>query len=170
MKKVCPSCKEEYETLDSRKKFCGRACAARYNNKGRKLTSEHREKVSKSLKRFYAENPDKIRKGTDAAKAVAKYTKGRHKAPKNIFNMSKRTTAKILSRLDLKCSRCDWNEEICDLHHIRGRKIKDPHNHRNLSYICPNCHRLAGSGKIAPEDLVSFEEQVGDKWKECYLG
>ena len=63
-----------------------------------------------------------------------------------------------------------WNEDICDIHHINGRTIQDAHHHSNLCYLCPNCHRLAGKGKIKPEQLINFESQVGDKWKEAYLG
>ena len=171
IQKICPSCKDAYETTDSRRIFCSRQCAARYNNTGRKPTEEHKKKVGESLSRLYAKQPSLIQRGHKHALAVAKYTRGRHnKNPKHIFNMSKRTTSKILRRLAIGCSFCGWDKALGDIHHIEGRKISDPHNHKRLSYLCPNCHRLVESGKIDTKELMTFEEQVGDKWLEFYYG
>lgn len=96
-------------------------------------------------------------------------TRGRpRKNPDNIFDVSSRTTRKILTRMNLKCSHCGWNKDICDIHHINGKKIENPNNHRNLSYLCPNCHRLAGKGKILKEELINLYDYVGDNWKQHY--
>jgi hypothetical protein len=38
----------------------------------------------------------------------------------------------------------------------------------NLTYLCPNCHRKAHNGLLKYEDLKSFAEVVGDRWKEHY--
>ncbi len=168
--KVCIQCKEKYETKDRRQKCCGRSCGGKYGNKGRKLTDEHKKKVSKSLKLFYKNNPHRIRRGEKAAAAVAGYTKGKYLEPKNIFDLNNRTRGKVMRRLKVSCSRCEWNEAPGDLHHIYGRKIKDPHNHKHLSYLCPNCHRMAEVGKIKPEELMTFREQVGNRWKKYYYG
>ena len=51
-----------------------------------------------------------------------------------------------------------------------GRKIDEANDHSNLTYLCPNCHRLFHTKKIDINDVISFEDQVGDKWKEYYYG
>lgn len=110
----------------------------------------HLEKISKSVK----EALDKLEKII----------------PNSILEISKRTTSKILRRLNIGCSRCGWNEDICDIHHIYGRKIENANNHKNLCYLCPNCHRLANNNKILPNELISIYEYVGDNWKLVYYG
>ena len=84
-----------------------------------------------------------------------------HKA-KSIYELTTSTRNLILEQLKIGCSRCGWNEEKCDFHHISGRNIEDEHTHVNLSYLCPNCHRIAHNRDI---QLTTFEMQVGDKWK-----
>ena len=92
------------------------------------------------------------------------------KNPLSILELPGRTVTKILKRLGIGCSVCGWNEDVCDVHHIRGRKIENADAHENLTYICPNCHRLAHKGKIAVESLVTLSAYVGEKWIECYNG
>lgn len=70
---------------------------------------------------------------------------------------------------NMGCSRCGWDEAIGDLHHIEGRKIENPHKHENLSYLCPNCHRLFHTGKIKKDEIKTFEKQFGDIWKDYYF-
>lgn len=89
---------------------------------------------------------------------------------RSIYEMSSRTRRKVLSRLGLPCSRCGWNEAICDIHHIRGRKIRDADNHRNLSYICPNCHRLVGERKVLANELVPLTKTFPRDWRKHYYG
>lgn len=168
--KQCEYCGNEFKTKDTRKRFCDRICAGRNKSPGRILSRDHKNKISASLKKFFENNPEKIRRGEKAAEAVAKYTRGRYRDPKNIYDMSHRTRAKLIRRLKISCSRCGWDEEVGDIHHIEGRKIADPHNHKRLSYLCPNCHRLAEAGKIDPKELISFQDQVGDRWRELYYG
>jgi hypothetical protein len=107
----------------------------------------HKEKIRKSLKRYYLNNP-----------------------PKSILQLSKRTASKIFRRLNKGCSYCGWNEDICDIHHINGKKISDPNNHKNLSYLCPNCHRLVHRGIIPKESIIDIQNYIGDSWKEVYYG
>src|SRR5215469_5573160 len=72
--------------------------------------------------------------------------------PISVLDMSKRTTMKILRRMKLPCSqpKCGWYVEgiVGDLHHIISRKEGGSNENDNLTYICPNCHRLAGNGLI----------------------
>ena len=90
--------------------------------------------------------------------------------PQNIYELSSRTRIKVIKRLNIGCSRCGWNEDICDMHHINGRKIKDCHNHNNLCYLCPNCHRKIHNGKIKKEELINLFDYIGDNWKQYYYG
>lgn len=103
--------------------------------------------------------------------AGIKSTKGKYnRNPSSLLDLSPRTVGKILNRLKLGCSRCGRNEATCDIHHMFGRKIENANNHKNLTYICPNCHRLFHNGKIGPNDIKSLDEQIGDRWKEFYYG
>ena len=167
----CLFCEKEFEGIDSRKKFCNSSCSAKYNNTRRKHKKSSKNKISKSLKKFNKENPRFSKPKEVFFWNGVKTSKHKfNKNPKNIYDVSKRTRLKIMERLSIKCSRCGWDEDICDLHHINGRKIKDCHNHKNLSILCPNCHRLASNKRIDKESLITFEEQIGDKWKKHYYG
>jgi len=83
-----------------------------------------------------------------------------------IFQCSSRTRMKIIRRLDLKCFNCQWDEDVCDLHHIIPKAKGGSDDGNNLTYVCPNCHRLAHSGKLMV--FKTFDEVVGDQWKQFY--
>ena len=168
---MCPNCGIAFCSQDKRRRFCSRQCVGQWTARDRtSIDDEQKHKISASLKRFYKENPDRVIRGTKMAELVSNTTRGKFGQPRNIFNMSKRTTAKILRRLHLSCSKCGWDEEICDLHHIHGRKIDDHNNHNNLTVLCPNCHRLAHANKISVDELITLEQQIGDSWLEAYYG
>ena len=93
----------------------------------------------------------------------------RRSAVDSLWNLSSRTRSKIIERSGKGCCRCGWNEGSCDLHHIHGRKIADPHRNENLALLCPNCHRLYHEGKIGPDDVVSLDIYIGD-WMKYYYG
>lgn len=175
-KKVkCINCENVFETSHSEsvwrrgknKKCCSLKCSH-----FRIHTSESKNKLSKALKRKWKD--EKYRKkliGEVHSKNVGKGTKGKFK--KNVtslLELSSRTVTKILKRINLGCSNCGWNEETCDIHHIKGRKIKNADSHDNLTYLCPNCHRLAQRNKIPVDQLITLTEYIGEKWKEYYYG
>lgn len=166
----CPQCKNEFQSLDKRRKFCSRKCSNIHSNTGRILSEESKQKVSDSLKIRNKNNPQtKIDKEKQSIR-IGKTTKGKYKNPENILELSKRTITKILLRLKIGCSQCGWNETICDIHHINGREINDPHNHNNLTYICPNCHRKCHNNLIPKENLINLNDYIGTKWKDFYYG
>ena len=152
---------------------------------GRVVTDDHKSRTSASLKLYYREHPEvkarlalclnDSRKQHPEIFREAQIASGKaslnlvRKPPTSLFDLSTRTLCKILRRLEIGCSRCGWSEAAGDIHHIGGRKIPDANNHRNLTYLCPNCHRLAHSGKIKQDDLISLETQVGDRWKDFYF-
>lgn len=85
---------------------------------------------------------------------------------KSLFDFSKRTIRKIMSRMDIGCSICGWNEAACDIHHIQSKKQGGTDDHTNLSYVCPNCHRMIHSGKLHP--TMTLQEQIGESWRDYY--
>ena len=50
----------------------------------------------------------------------------------------------------MRCAVCWWRKyrpgRACELHHIVGRRGKDPHHHRNLLMVCNECHYGYHSG------------------------
>lgn len=173
----CLYCEKEILILkreDSRKKFCNQSCSAKYNNVRRPPASvEHRKKISEGLKKRYAsDNPPNIKSPEEQSILVGKGTKFKYKGLEitSIAECSSRTITKILKRMDVGCTRCGWNESTCDIHHINGRKIEDPHNHKNLIILCPNCHRLAHNKKIEVSEYKTVFDLFGETWKEYYYG
>ena len=84
----------------------------------------------------------------------------------SLLDISKRTVSKIIKRLGLVCFSCGWDKAICDIHHIIHTKNGGTNDHTNLTYICPNCHRLAHKGLLT--DFKTIEEVIGDSWKKHY--
>ena len=153
------------------KKYCSRSCAATLNNKTRSQpTEEAKKKTSMALKEYYRINKPRS-SGIEHAKKVGASTKGKYKKEVNsLLDLSKRTTAKLIKRLNLKCCICGWNEASLDIHHIVPRKEGGSDNHNNLTAICPNHHRLAHAGKIDRSKFVTLEEVLVDNWRDLYFG
>jgi len=165
------------------KKFCNRSCAAKYNNKRRKLTDSTKEKISSSLSGVsksleHKNNIKKSHTGKTLSESHKRNIIKAHKErgitppqrliPKSIVELSKRTIAKILKRLGIGCSYCGYDKTTGDIHHINGRKTEDADNHSNLSYLCPNCHREVHRGLIDSKELITLKEQINDRWLEYY--
>ena len=126
--KKCLFCGKEILDGDGRKKFCDTSCAAKYNNKGRELSPESREKISIGLKKVYSESEKK------------KFLQHQKTKTKRI-GLKERLYRDGLK--EKKCELCgitDWRgKEIAfHLHHING----NPKDNRleNLQIVCPNCH------------------------------
>lgn len=153
--------------------FCSHRCCALYNN-GRRppATQATRASISAGLKRHFAKNGNPQKGSAQHALAVGRSTAGKfgRQAADNIYECSSRTKEKILLRLGLSCFNCGWDAGVCDIHHIRGRGGPDPHNHKNLTYLCPNCHRLVHSGKIDGTKMTTLADVIGDRWREYYYG
>lgn len=171
--KKCVNCDNVFQTLDPRTKFCSKSCSSKYNNSGGRknpISEDTKIKISVSMKLFRKNNPL-----TEEEKNVRKLgainaAKGKNENPETILKLSKRTVSKIFNRLGVGCSFCGWDETICDIHHINGRKIKNADSHENLTYLCPNCHRKCHKGLIEKEQLINLQVFIGDKWKEFYYG
>jgi hypothetical protein len=89
---------------------------------------------------------------------------------KSLLELSSRTVSKILKRMKLGCSFCGWFVDgvACDIHHINEKKNGGNDEHDNLTYVCPNCHRLIHSGKIGKDKLVNLYDYIGERWKDYY--
>lgn len=179
----CKNCNEEFIEKYKKQKFCSLSCSSSFNNRKRKLTNETKKKIGKSVSskikekwknKTYRESiitSLKKRRGfkhSEETKRKIGQSLKLNKSVTSIYNVSSRTRSKIFKRMKLKCSNCGFGEIVCDLHHIYGRKIHDAHNHKYLSYLCPNCHRLADLGIIAKKDLINLDEQIGNEWKNFY--
>ena len=115
-------------------------------------------------------NPNRLPKykHTDDDKrriAQTKYLKN----PVNIYDVSSRTRTKIIQRLGIGCSQCGWNEAHGDLHHIVSKKLGGTNDDDNLSYLCPNCHRLAHENKITRlKSLTEQTTELNDSWRNYF--
>lgn len=80
----------------------------------------------------------------------------------SLLHADKNAIARIIDRLDLGCSNCGWNEAKCDIHHIVPKAKGGSDYPTNLTYICPNCHRLAHFKRLT--NYVSIVDQVREYW------
>jgi len=161
---VCEMCNNNHDGTYATGRFCNRKCAAGFSTKARR--KEINERVSLKLSKWQSKEL-LARRLNQAKKAesIKKITAA------TIYGVSSRTAKKILIRMKLPCSRCDWFVEgvSCDMHHIVMVKNGGTNEHSNLAHICPNCHRMVHSGLILPNELVSFEDYVGNEWKKFYF-
>lgn len=172
--KICKNCGNEFEINKNNRRnvFCSHSCAGIFNNKDRlPLTEIEKKNISKGLKKYWSENPNTFPSGDKHSKSVGEGTKGKYNNNiESILDVSKRTASKILKRMNMGCSICGWKESTCDIHHINGKKIENCNNHKNLTYLCPNHHRMAHTGKINKNDLISLDTYLPENWKDYYYG
>lgn len=189
----CEHCHTPHDGSYGSGRFCKAECARAFSTSkrrreinrkvsaklsGRSLTDEHKAKIGEARRgqrgRILSEqgkaNMSVAMKKAWAEGKLTGLTPRKPRRITSIYEASHRTRLKIIRRLALPCSQCGWSEAHCDTHHIRGRKVADPHNHRNLCLLCPNCHRLAHIGKIKPEDLTTLEDYLPKDWADLYYG
>lgn len=185
--KYCERCGKEHDGSFGSGRFCSRACA-----NARNISDAQKQRTSNSVKDSFQkhfENGCKCEKcGNifhskdfsrklcfDCLPTTIKHTKGKEN-PKSISDVSKRTVSKILRRLDLPCSCCGFYVKglVLDLHHIIPKKQGGNDNMDNLTYICPNCHRMAHTDlSMLSHPLVSIEKQLrvlNKDWRSAYYG
>lgn len=179
----CESCSEDHDGSYGSGRFCSSTCARSFSTKTNRV--EINKKVSESLKGTTHSDERKAKQSErqrgrtlpdDWKENISKSIKvhiaihGHHRQqispPSSLKDLSKRTVTKIVKRLGIGCSRCGWNEAVGDIHHITPRSKGGTDEHTNLTYICPNCHRLAHANKLIT--FVSLNEQIGDRWLDYY--
>lgn len=185
---TCLECNNEFKSIEHHPKFCGLSCSSKYNNKRRNLSLETKKQISESMK-IYHKSKEIIhhytcficKKDFSSTKRIRMDRKIHCQLCKrkvdlfkeitgiqSILELSKRTVSKIFKRMKIKCLNCGWGNTTCDIHHINGKKIENFNNHSNLTYLCPNCHRLAHEKKLTKDKIVNLETYLGDKWKGFY--
>lgn len=190
---ICPKCGVEFDNYSKwgPRRYCTRKCA-----NSRPQSTEIRERKSKKLqKETPCQYCNEIYRSVSGAKThekscqknprrqhgafygkahkiATKKAQGKKNAmglkiPTSLLDMSKRTTSKVMKRLGIGCFNCGWNQGSCDVHHILPVSKGGSNDNENLTYICPNCHRLAHEGKLT--SFVSVAEKVGDVWRNYYF-
>lgn len=161
----CENCGDVHQGEYGSGRFCSIKCSRGFSTKYKR--KEINEKVSKKLSKDKTSRSERNFVRENAKHAA--YT--REIDATSILDMSKRTTMKILKRMKLPCFSCGWYHEGVngDIHHMVQRKNGGSDLNSNLTYICPNCHRLAHSGVIRPDELVSIHDYIGDEWKKYYF-
>lgn len=178
----CKTCNKDHEGTFGSGVFCSRRCS-----NTRLVTEEQKQKVRETILALNEDKKEIISCGACGKEIIAnkkrkqKYCNqscantaksrdaNRRATIDSIWKMSSRTRCKVLKRFGKGCCRCGWNEATCDLHHIHGRKIPNPHAASNLTLLCPNCHRLYHNKQIGPNDVISLDVYMGD-WMKYYYG
>lgn len=161
---TCENCGIDFEDWRTEKvkkyngppKHCSRKCQQLSAAKRGGKATEGRIPYNKGMK-------------GEKLKQYSSFKRGR--PPKSIMEVSSRTASKIIKRMKIPCSKCGWYVEgvVGDLHHIVEKKNGGTDDMSNLTYICPNCHRLVHSGIIKPEELKPMSE-TAPLWEEYYHG
>lgn len=190
---ICPRCNTEFDNYSKwgTKKYCSRSCA-----NSREQTSEIRKRKSLKLSiagkcKFCGEefesksglgyhqskcldNPNRSvgsffekTHTTETKRKMGKKNAMGLKVPASLLDMSKRTTSKIMRRLNIGCFNCDWNLAPCDIHHILPVSKGGTNDNSNLTYLCPNCHRLAHNNKL--NSFISIKDKIGEEWRKHYF-
>lgn len=169
---ICKECNKEFQTVWNNI-FCSRSCSAKFSNKNRPpISDDIKLKRKEGMIKYWQNHPEKRKKPKNYPAFVGSFTQNKYKGRgiKSILNVSKRTASKILKRLNLGCCICQWKEGSCDIHHINGRKIVNPHSHENLTLLCPNHHRLFHEKKISINDVIPLSKYFPENWKDMYYG
>lgn len=185
---ICERCGKEHDGSFGSGRFCSRSCA-----NTRVCSNEQKEKISNTLKKTFIEKEQEPRycekcgkefhtkdlsrrQCYDCLPKTIKYTISKKHLPKTLNEVSSRTISKIMLRMKLPCSCCGFYEEgiMLDLHHIIPKKEGGCDSMDNLTYICPNCHRIVHTDKNKlKNNLVSIEEQLKESdldWTDFYYG
>lgn len=72
--------------------------------------------------------------------------------------------------MGLECTICKWCVDGVngDIHHIIPKSEGGSDDMSNLTYVCPNCHRMLHAGVIEESKIIPLSDYIGDSWKEFY--
>jgi hypothetical protein len=167
---ICENCSREHNGSYGSGRFCSTKCARGFSTKEKR--KEINRKVSiKLLKNQPWNKGEKNLISSFERRKLEKHASYiRETETKSIMDLSKRTTIKILKRMNLPCSYCGWTVKgaVGDVHHIIEKKNGGTDDMDNITYICPNCHRLVHSNIIKKDELVTLQDYIGESWKEFY--
>lgn len=183
---VCEKCGKVMTEKFGSGRFCSRACA----NSRSHLSSEERTRISESVKiankrycsteracercgEMYVPN-NRLRKLCYSCQPKIIVRASAKQIPESILQISSRTLSKIISRMNLPCSCCGFfvSGVVLDLHHIVPRGKGGEDTAHNLTYICPNCHRIAHTDvSLLKKELVPFDIYLSElnlNWRDYY--
>lgn len=159
--KICSWCYKEF-LVENREvnrgggKFCSRTCSANYGN----LYKHPITKICKFCEKQYETNS---KKSLYCSKLCITHAKRSRtiKAGSKYINRStlQRRIIKKLGPSNFKCFICNWNEAMCDIHHIKPKSLGGSSNFSNLTVLCPNHHRLA------ERDILSTLPSVSERYR-----
>lgn len=145
MTKSCIECNSEFETKDSRKKFCGHSCSAKSSNRGRKRPANCKHcSVDIDYWLTYCSNSCSIK--FREAEKLRLWLAGSWN-PEGVRDIPRCIRNYLTEQQQSSCSKCAWS--VVNLHtgkvplqinHIDGRASNN--TKENLELICPNCHSL----------------------------
>lgn len=184
---ACRYCSNPFDLRWKGQLFCSRSCANKART-GYRHSSNVIARIKASVSAYQATLPRASPYPYSCDKCGAAFTRATRVRPgspvrcpqcrrravhkldvtslQSILQLSSRTVMKVLQRLGLRCSHCDWGACACDVHHIVPRSEGGSNAHTNLTYLCPNCHRLAHAGKL--KDFVTLDTQIGESWRKAY--
>lgn len=154
--KRCPVCNIDFHTSDSRKTYCTRSCAAKYNNsafpKRKKIQNERKcefcgDLTRRSDRKFCSkECAYKKRAAERAVEKANIISSGANLSDRN-GELLGWVRSFLLEEAENKCPKCGWSvpnpvlgRPILTINHIDGNW----QNNRldNLEVLCYNCHTL----------------------------
>jgi len=162
--KECKNCFKEFTPRVAVQIFCKRVCAvaaaltrkaALNDKKNWSITIIDEDGYRKKFRPCMDCGIDIINRGSKMR--CKECGPKKRKADKKLYRDSNPLKKIKLQNKTTPCTQCTWAEGKCDIHHINGRKIPDPHNPTNLTVVCPNCHRLVHEDKIPPQDLIPIK-------------
>lgn len=160
-KHTCERCGKVMTEKFGTGRFCSRACANTRNH-----SANTRTKIAQSKTKI----ANRVSSEADNIRIAVVAT-----LPDNILDLSKRTISKVMLRMNLPCSCCGAHVPgvVWDIHHILPKHLGGSDAATNLTYICPNCHRICHTDEaLLPRKLISltefFEERQID-WKDYYF-
>ena len=143
-------------------KYCGRLSASKSGNKQHEKSCEYNY-VDRVAGSFFGQSHSFDNK----IKITKNNTGIIPKIPTSLLDMSSRTTSKIMKRLDVGCFICGWKEGLGDIHHILPTSKGGTDHNSNLTYLCPNHHRLAHEGTLTT--FISIADKIGEEWRKFYF-
>lgn len=161
-KPICECCGKVMTEKYGSGRFCSRSCA-----NARTHSEETRKKLSDAAIATAAKRISIESKNTRIAKVK--------REPTDFLGLSKRTVSKIILRMELPCSCCGVYVPgvVWDLHHIKPKSLGGSDSADNLTYICPNCHRICHTNTdLLPKPLISLKDfliLLGKRWQDYYF-
>lgn len=182
----CENCNKEHDGSYGSGRFCSAKCSRSFSSKKQDKSKIKQAMAEASLKYFnkphfciicgaeYHTKDYSRKECFDCRPETIKRIKTEKMLPDSILDISKRTAMKIVHRMKLPCSCCGiYIDGIhWDFHHIIPKKEGGQDDMMNITYICPNCHRIAHSNKdLLQRPLVSIKQQLQElhlDWHNFY--